>query len=248
MRSLNAFILPTAFLVSLHGLASGQIVREVTDADLQRAARSQPVITDKDLERAARVNRAPTDAEVNAAQFSTPNVDALPTPKGMKDVDLAEIAKGFDQLGKTGKPPSSFNDKRAVLVFVSFSMPEKTLQRLASQAARTDAIILIRGFDSGSLKKTLARIKRMIGNNKVSVQIDPQAFDRFSIARAPTFVLVKPGALPVPCAAGTCVPPANFVSASGDVSVDYALEFFQRSSPSFAKDAGELLAKYRRTQ
>ena len=248
MRHLTSLIATTAIFCLCHDIASGQVVREVTEADLQRAAKSQPVITDKDLERATRVNRAPTDAEVKAAQFSTPNVDGLPTPKGAKDVDLAEIAKGFDQLGKTGKPPSSFNDKRAVLVFVSFSMPEKTLQRLASQAARTDAVILVRGFDGGSLKKTVGRIKTMIGNNKVSVQVDPQAFDRFSITRAPTFVLVKPGALPVPCAAGTCLPPANFVSASGDVSIDYALEFFQRSSPTFAKDAAELLAKFRRSK
>lgn len=220
----------------------------VSDAELKRAAKSEPVITQSDMDRAAKVNRQPTEAEISGAQFSTPNVDALPNAKGSsKSVDLAEIAKGFEQLEK--KPAQMYNDRLTLLVFVSFSMPEPTLKRLVDQASRTDATLLVRGFHEGSLKKTMGRIKAMIGERKnVSIQIDPQAFDRFAITKAPTFVMVKPGALPVPCATGTCVPPANFISASGDVSIEYALEFFQRSSPAFAKDAATLLSKTRRTR
>lgn len=236
-----------AFCVATSSIA--QPVKDtVSEDDLRRASKIEPTITQRDMDRASKVNRQPTAAEIAGASLSTPNVDALPSANGAsKSVDLADIAKGFEQIEK--KPPQMYNDKLSLLVFVSFSMPEATLKRLVDQASRSESTLLVRGFHEGSLKKTMAKIKTIIGERKnISIQIDPQAFDRFAITRAPTFVMVKPGALPIPCAAGTCVPPANFVSASGDVSIEYALEFFQRSSPAFAKDASTLLAKTRRTR
>ena len=35
----------------------------------------------------------------------------------------------------------------------------------------------------------------------------------------------------------------QFVSAAGDVSIEYALEFFKRSAPSFSREAATLLSK-----
>ena len=130
----------------------------------------------------------------------------------------------------------------ALLVFVSFSMPDVALSRLVDQAARSGATILLRGFVDGSLQQTVMRAQRLIGQRQVGFQIDPQAFDRFSVAATPTFVLIKDGAAPEPCAAGTCYPASAFVSASGDVSIDYALEYFRRAAPSFSRDAGVVLA------
>lgn len=244
MRGIWLAVIATAFVSS----AIAQVERQVTDADIQRAKKLEPKISAKDIERASRANPLLSDAEIKRAEgLSTPNVGAIPLPKGGAPIDLGAIAKGYEQLGQAGGNSSSLRaDKKALLVFVSFSMPEKALIRLVEQAARTDATLVLRGLEGNSLRMTAARIKRLLGKNKVSFQIDPQAFDRFAIAAAPTFVLVKAGALPVPCASGTCVPAPNFVSASGDVSIDYALEYFQRSSPNFARDAGEFLAKFRR--
>jgi conjugal transfer pilus assembly protein TrbC len=55
-------------------------------------------------------------------------------------------------------------------------------------------------------------------------------------------VLLKAGAVAAPCAAGTCFPASSFVAAAGDVSIDYALEYFRRAAPSFSRDAGVVLA------
>ena len=101
---------------------------------------------------------------------------------------------------------------------------------------------MLRGLVDGSLQKTVLRAQALIGQRKVGFQIDPQAFDRFSITAAPTFVLLKAGAVAAPCAAGTCFPASSFVAAAGDVSIDYALEYFRRAAPSFSRDAGVVLA------
>ena len=86
-------------------------------------------------------------------------------------------------------------------------------------------------------------MQRLIGERQVAVQIDPQAFDRFSVVRTPSFVLVRDGAATLPCGAGICVASDQYVRAAGDVSLDYALRFFQRSAPRMAGDAATFLQR-----
>ena len=94
---------------------------------------------------------------------------------------------------------------------------------------------------NGSIRDTVERMHRLIGGRQVAVQIDPQAFDRFSINRTPSFVLVRDGAATQPCAAGLCIAGDQFVMAAGDVSLEYGLRFFERSAPAMARDASALL-------
>jgi len=98
-------------------------------------------------------------------------------------------------------------------------------------------------FTQGSLQQTVARAQRLIGQRQVSFQIDPQAFDRFGVSVAPTFVLLKSGSTATPCAAGACFAASSFALVAGDVSLDYALEFFRRSAPAFRREATGLLSK-----
>jgi conjugal transfer pilus assembly protein TrbC len=86
-------------------------------------------------------------------------------------------------------------------------------------------------------------VQGLIGQRQVAIQIDPQAFDRFTIERVPSFVLVRDGTRPVSCASGSCAPPEGFLRTTGDVSLDYALEYMQRRSPQFAKDASGFLRR-----
>lgn len=75
------------------------------------------------------------------------------------------------------------------------------------------------------------------------MQIDPQAFDRYAVTRVPTFVLVRDGTRPVACANGSCAPADSFLRASGDVSVDYALEHMRRSAPGSGPPAETFLKR-----
>jgi conjugal transfer pilus assembly protein TrbC len=215
----------------------------VTDADVARAAKSQPVITEQDIERAMRSHRTLTDAEMDRVPVpAAPKLDALPQPLTRRPIDLGAIAQGYEAMGRPAAGAAMLDTGPSLLVFVSFSMPDATLARLVDQAARARATLVLRGLVDGSLQKTVLRAQGLIGQRQVGFQIDPQAFDRFSVTAVPTFVLLKAGAVAAPCAAGTCFPASSFVAAAGDVSIDYALEHFRHAAPSFSRDAGAVLA------
>ncbi len=216
----------------------------VTDADIARASKGQPTITDKDIEAARRKYRMPTEDELARVPVpSTPRIDALPQPRSPQRIDLGAIARGFDEMGAPDPTKAAAAAGPALLVFVSFSMPDAALERLVDQAARSGATLLLRGLVEDSLPKTVTRVQRVIGQRKVGFQVDPQAFDRFSITATPSFVLIKDRSVPTPCAAGTCFAAESYALAAGDVSLDYALRFIQRSAPKFSRDANLFLTR-----
>lgn len=215
-----------------------------TDADIERAKQSQPAISDQDIERARQRNPMPSDAELRRVPVpSTPRIEALPQPASRTPIDLGALARGFD--AQAGQPALQAPSGPGLLVFISFAMPEATLAQLVDQAARARASLVLRGLVEGSLTKTVTRVQGLMGTRQVAVQIDPQAFDRFSVTQTPTFVLVRDGAQPQSCAAGMCFAADAYAMAAGDVSLDYALAFFQRSAPKLARDAGVFARRLR---
>jgi conjugal transfer pilus assembly protein TrbC len=197
------------------------------------------VITEQDMERATRANRMPSDEELSRVPIPGPvNVDALPAPKVQKPLDLEAIAKGYQAaIAEQSSPDMPSRQGPVLLVFVSFTMPRPTLDRLVDQASRAHAVLVVRGLIDGSFMKTVQASRDLIGQRKVAMKIDPQAFRRFSVQRAPTFVLVQDGAQLQPCAEGVCPTASAFVSVAGDVSVRYALEHMVDRAPGFRKDA-----------
>ncbi len=237
-----------ALLAALVGMynALAQDAAVVTDADIARASRSQPVVTDQDIERARRKYRMPTDEELRGVPVpSAPRLDALPRPASRTAVDLEALAKGYAASTDPMNAAPAMSSGPQLLIFVSFSMPPATLQRLVDQAAKSHASLVLRGFVNGSLRDTVARVQALIGTRQVAFQIDPQAFDRFSVSHTPTFVLVHEGSQAQPCSAGRCLPADAFAATAGDVSLDYALEFIERSAPRFAAQAHGYLLKLR---
>ena len=175
-----------------------------------------------------------------------PRVDTLPVPATQTPVDLEALARGF--AGASGSPALPGADEPRLIVFISLSMPEATLARLVDQAARARAQLLLRGLTEGSLPRTAARIQQLIGTRPVAVQIDPRAFDRYAIQRVPAFVLARAGGTAIACSGEQCARSEDHVVAAGDVSLDYALDHFRRSTPAFAKDAGRFLTRLGRRE
>ena len=243
----NLVLIGLAGVLSLASTAWSQQATSpnITEADLARARRQQPPISDADIERAKRANRMPSEAELARVPIqSTPRIDALPQPAAAgRPVDLEALARGYERAMGSPLQQGALAGGPGLMVFVSFSMPEATLARLVDQAARSQAVLVLRGFVNGSLRETVARVKDLIGNRTVGFQIDPQAFDRFAVTATPTFVLVRNGAAPTDCGGNTCFASDAFVSVAGDVSLDYALEYFQRSAPAFGKDAAVFLKR-----
>ena len=218
----------------------------ITEADIERARRAQPTVTEQDIEQARRKHSLPPiDAPANASSPTGPSVDALPQPVTRTPIDLEAMARGYASQADAMDAAQELAKGPGLLVFVSLAMPRPTLQRLIEQAARARASVILRGLANGSLRETVAQVQPLIGQRQVAVQIDPQAFDRFAIARVPSFVLVRDGTRPESCAAGSCAPPEAFLRTAGDVSLDYALEHMQRAAPAFRADAAPFLARLR---
>lgn len=169
---------------------------------------------------------------------AVPNVNPKPPALNLEDMARRYSAnrEAFDK-GGTVQPQ--------LRIFVTLAMPEASLKLLARQASKTQATIVIRGLKDESMKSTLAAVQRVIGELPVDWQIDPPAFRRFGIERAPTFVLTAQSAstiAPRGCTTG-CDKPDVFVSVSGDVSLDYALGVIVRTKPAFTSDAQRFLLK-----
>lgn len=221
----------------------------ITDADIERARREQPTVTEQDIEAARRKHGMPAPGIANRRPAPAgPAIEALPQPATRTPIDLEALARGYASQTDAMASAQGFASGPGLIVFVSLSMPRRSLERLIDQAARTRASVILRGLVNGSLRETVAQVQALIGERQVAVQIDPQAFDRFAVSRVPSFVLVRDGARPASCAAGTCAPPEDFLRTAGDVSLDYALEHMQRAAPDFHAEAAPFLHRLGRLQ
>lgn len=165
-----------------------------------------------------------------------------------------EVARALEELRNDGRPQDlaalarGFADQSAVpagsaglLIFVSFSLPAPTMERLIVQAERAQAPLVLRGLDGDSLTKTAVRIRQLLGQRNVAFQIDPTAFERYRIDRVPAYVLVRasePG-----CGTGACKAGDGHLVTMGDVSLDFALEHAMRERPDYAPLARRYLAR-----
>lgn len=194
------------------------------------APATPPAVTDADIERARQQHRMPTEAELAKVPVpGTPRIESLPQPATRMPIDLEAISKGFDvQNGAHASAMAPGKVGPKVLIFVSFAMPEATLQRLVDQAALAGATLVLRGLVNGSIRDTVTRMQALIGSRRVAVQIDPEAFDRHGITRTPTFVLVMGGAGTEACASRACGSSQQFVKVAGDVTLDYAMRYLNR--------------------
>ena len=241
-RILAYMILGLSAVFSAGGPAQAEISPVVTEADIERARRETPTVTEQDIELARQKYALPSDTDRRSAPQNSPNLEALPKPATSVPLDLEALARGYAGQSDAMTRAQGLTAGPGLFIFVSLTMPRATLQGLVAQAARAKAGIVIRGFAKGSLRDTVAQVQGLIGKQQVAIQIDPLAFDRFAISKVPSFVLVRDGTRPVSCASGSCAPADSFLRATGDVSLDYALEHMQRSAPAFAP-AAELFLK-----
>ena len=186
-------------------------------------------------------NRAPMPSLEDIMRQAVPAVpNVKPHPPAL---DLEGIARRYSANREAFA--SAAPAQPQLRIFVTLAMPEASLKLLARQASQTRATVVIRGLKDESMKSTLNTVQRIIGELAVDWQIDPPAFTRFAITRAPTFVLTaQSGSAVEPrgCTTG-CDTTHAFVSVSGDVSLDYALGVIARAKPAFASDAQRFLSK-----
>ena len=207
-----------------------------------------------DMERALKERPFPKIGQIELPVVPKP--PQLVSPAGEVDIDAVaragtQLTNGIDadmQLGKLA-PKATQSPLR---IFVTLAMPKESLRQLIDQASRAGAALVLRGLEDQSMMRTLATVRDLIGDHQLAWQIDPQAFVRFDVKQAPTFVLELneigiAGTEPACDASGSTKlsGPHAFISVAGDVSLDYALEALLRRRPETAAQIDPLLKRLR---
>ncbi|KQQ44683.1 hypothetical protein ASF61_21380 [Duganella sp. Leaf126] len=200
------------------------------------------VIAREAIKQAARSASTIEKADRQSRQLrqAVPDVGAVgPLPAPLPAPDPSDIAKRY---GAAQQPQA------ALFVLVSLSMPPASLDRLAAQAGKAGATLVLRGVVDGSLTKTAEMTAAVIRQHPgAQFQIDPTLFRRFNVDQVPTFVLATPTARGQTCGKD-CDAQGTFVRVSGDVTLDYALEHLARqANPRFARLAEQRLKQVRGT-
>jgi conjugal transfer pilus assembly protein TrbC len=125
-----------------------------------------------------------------------------------------------------------------LLVFVSFAMPRASLEHLAADAARADAVLVFRGPKDGSLRKTLQAFEPLARRGAKAI-LHPESFTRHRIEAVPVYLLGSAGGChdTTSCTDGLRV--------TGDASLDFVLERMARTDHPLAGAAEARLARLR---
>jgi conjugal transfer pilus assembly protein TrbC len=198
--------------------------------------------TPQDMDRALKANPFPGADRIGSQQIpQPPRVNPL---RG--GIDIEAIAREKLRLPNSGAAAGT--TPVPMRIFITLDMPRASLQLLTDQAARTGAMLVLRGLKAQSMRQTIAIVGELIGQRKVAWVIDPEAFTRFAVRQAPTFVLTLNDTTgndtEGSCGSG-CVTPAGFASVAGDVSLDYALEAIMRRRPEVTPRAEPILRRLR---
>lgn len=193
----------------------------------QQSCADVPVETP--LERSNRVLRELNAKFAQHRQPESPKLDNFPQP--------AIKASPSDLAQQFSKPPVMpiRTASHELMVFVSFSMPPESLQRIVLESERTGAHIVFRGFKGEKLMEMSKHVANLIGNRRVEVSVNPPAFHQFQVTAVPALVIALPSAsegMDNGCAQAT-----QFAKVTGDVGQDYALDLIERNSPTFASAA-----------
>ncbi len=176
------------------------------------------------------------DAASQAARIGA--VRAFPKIKvPSSGVDIGQIAARFNQ---TAQKPEDDN----LMIFVTMGMPGKALINLARQAARTRAVLVLRGVDGGIAKGNWSRAMealKPIAETGASIMIHPDLFRAYKIVQAPTFVLTT-GQQGEACLNNLRNECGQSLRATGDVTLDYVLERWAQGGSPLAAEARSRLA------
>lgn len=171
---------------------------------------------------------------------AVPELRNLPQPAA-KAPDLGALAQGRGPTGPGGRPAANA-DVPELMVFVSFSLPRETLQRIVHQSERSGAVLILRGLTGHSLTQTGEEIARLVGERNVTVLIHPPAFQQFHVRQVPSLVLARSESA-VQIDEDGCAPATSFIRVDGDVGQDYALDLVERQAPAWADIARRLAAR-----
>lgn len=152
-----------------------------------------------------------SDAKNTLAQIKSP-------------LDINQTISDYNALIKNAKV--KLGDSR-LLIFISSSMPRKSIINLMQQASHLEAVFVIRGLINGSYIKTYQYFYKLKGDNDIGIMINPTLFKSMQIDSVPTFALYQSDQDLIHTA---CNITPKYTKVSGEVTVHYALEQLKHSN------------------
>lgn len=147
---------------------------------------------------------------------------------------VQEFAKDINNslpINPTFKQTEQAQEKQKgaqLIVFISTSMPEKSIKQWAQQADILGAELVIRGFVNNSFKETVVLARNLFTSDKIGgFNIDPLKFKQYSVEVVPTVILDVSGAIDV---------------VQGDIGLIESLQLIQAKGTN-SKDAQNYLSK-----
>ncbi len=240
------FLLSVLSLVPISTLAQDAFYSPSPE-QMEQAKRLQPFPSDDKMRKAMQEQKARSQEVFRKLEPDYKGLDkapivqqALPNVQPQKpNLDLNGLVR---QYAAKNRPAPAGQVKTDLMVFVSLSMPEGSLMRLTHQAARSGAVLVLRGLKNNSLKATAEALRKYEQQAKATWQINPPAFTKFGVKAVPTFVLDKSDQA-LSAGADGCADPGAFAAVTGDVSLDFALEHIARVRPDLDAIAQGYLAK-----
>jgi conjugal transfer pilus assembly protein TrbC len=196
MKNNKKWALSLTALSTVGLLVMGSLcAKDLSNLDLDKAqSKAQDALN--------RLTIKPTEALPNAGQ--NPNIDGLEGVQGRVPVipvntalpkatpELVDPMLVADRVKRESDiDPSDFKGSN-VLVFVSYSMPEASLKRIALETAKVGGVMVVRGFVNNSLKQTVEASEKLT-NLGAQLQIHPVLFSDYDVTQVPSYVLVKSG-------------------------------------------------------
>lgn len=178
------------------------------------------------------MDKLPDPTVVRNQTAGMPQIEAIPKP-ATPHPNIDAIAERYKQSAQL----VSTSDKAAsdLMVFVSFSMPKGALEKVVTQAEKSGATLMFRGLKGDSMKTMTAAVRDLIGSRNVSTTIHPPAFQQYSITNVPAVVIARTEAGNV--LENGCAQSETFIKVTGDVTLDYALEYIERNSQAWSMTA-----------
>jgi type-F conjugative transfer system pilin assembly protein TrbC len=137
--------------------------------------------------------------------------------------------------------PSYSSPKRTLLfIFISASVPEKSILHYLKQAQKIGALVVLRGLIEDSLPQTLKTVSSWKKESSLdNIILDPVAFERFKVNQVPSIVLAQAD---YPCPQGENCTITAMDKMTGEISLDYALRKFSQSGD-LQQEANNLLSQ-----
>ena len=146
-------------------------------------------------------------------------------------------ANGLENIfEETAKKNFTQEEEVNFYMFASFSLSDTHLRQMMDYAKAYNGVIVFRGIENNSFKKTGEHIQALARDgDEASIIIDPTLFKEFQIVQVPSYVLAKNGKCPVGISCR-----ADYDKIIGSVTPKYALEKFAEQGD-LSKEAQDLL-------